>query len=232
MNAVVWFLTGDCGNGIKGDVPCFIQAHDPDAGVFLTGFYPVALAGLPAAALAMWRCAHPDQRRRVGALLLPAAILCAVTGVTEPIELTFVFVAPVLFVIHAVLTGLSLALVNLLEIRHGFVFSAGGLDYLFNYSIATRPLLLLPIAAAYGAIYYFLFRWAITRFNLRTPAGPPPNRPRTPAPTNPATHPPHDRFRPQLAVPPTSRRTRCTSPEPPWPACSSALSPARPLSWP
>ncbi|MDJ0342840.1 PTS transporter subunit EIIC [Streptomyces sp. H10-C2] len=168
LNLVLWYLTGDCG-GIKGDVPCFIQAHDPHAGSFLTGFFPVAMAGLPAAALAMWHCAHPDQRRRVATLLLPAAALSALTGVTEPIELSFVFVAFPLYLVHAVLTGLSLALVNWLGIRSGFVFSAGALDYFFNYSISTKPLLLLPISAAYGALYYVVFRFLITRFNLRTP---------------------------------------------------------------
>ncbi|MFI6528157.1 PTS transporter subunit EIIC [Streptomyces uncialis] len=169
LNAVVWYLTGDCGNGIKGDVPCFIQQHDPDAGVFMGGFFPVYMAGLPAAALAMWRSALPEHRRRVGALLLPAAAICSLAGVTEPIELTFAFVAFPLYVVHAVLTGLSLALVNLLDIHTGFVFSAGVIDYVLNYSISHRPLLLLPLALAYGALYYGIFRFAITRFDLRTP---------------------------------------------------------------
>ncbi|GAA3711699.1 PTS transporter subunit EIIC [Streptomyces sp. NEAU-PBA10] len=175
LNAVVWYLTGDCGDGIKGDVPCFIQQHDPDAGVFMGGFFPVYMAGLPAAALAMWRSALPEHRRRVGALLLPAAAICCLAGVTEPIELTFAFVAFPLYIVHAVLTGLSLAIVNLLDIHSGFVFSAGAIDYVLNYSISQRPLLLLPLALAYGALYYAIFRFAITRFDLRTPG-------RTPAP--------------------------------------------------
>ncbi|MCX4783932.1 PTS transporter subunit EIIC [Streptomyces sp. NBC_01264] len=200
LNAVVWYLTGDCGNGIKGDMPCFIQAHDPDAGVFMGGFFPVSMAGLPAAALAMWRSALPDQRRRVAALLLPAAAISALAGVTEPIELTFAFIAFPLYLVHAVLTGLSLALVNLLDIHAGFVFSAGALDYVFNYSISTRPLLLLPIALAYGAIYYALFRFAIVRFNLRTPGREP-----APAGQDEATAPtaPPDRHPPS----PATRRT-------------------------
>ncbi len=169
LNAVVWYLTGDCGGGVKGDVPCFIQKHDPHAGVFMGGFFPVYMAGLPAAALAMWRSALPEHRRRVGALLLPAAAICSLAGVTEPIELTFVFVAFPLYLVHAVLTGISLALVNLLDIHSGFVFSAGAIDYVLNYSISRRPLLLLPLALAYGVLYYGIFRFAITRFNLRTP---------------------------------------------------------------
>ncbi|MFF9436433.1 PTS transporter subunit EIIC [Streptomyces sp. NPDC014735] len=175
LNAVVWYLTGGCGGGIKGDVPCFIQQHDPDAGVFMGGFFPVYMAGLPAAALAMWRSALPEHRRRVGALLLPAAAICCLASVTEPIELTFAFVAFPLYVVHAVLTGLSLAIVNLLDIHSGFVFSAGAIDYVLNYSISQRPLLLLPLALVYGALYYAIFRFAITRFDLRTPG-------RTPAP--------------------------------------------------
>ncbi|MFI8932588.1 PTS transporter subunit EIIC [Streptomyces sp. NPDC053474] len=169
LNSIAWYLAGDCGSGIKGDVPCFIQAHDPDAGIFLGGFYPVYMAGLPAAALAMWRSALPEQRHRVGALLLPAAALCTLTGVTEPIELSFAFVAFPLYLIHAVLTGLSLAIVNLLDIHAGFVFSAGLIDYALNYSISARPLLLVPLTLAYGAIYYTIFRFVISRFNLRTP---------------------------------------------------------------
>ncbi|MFG2211008.1 PTS transporter subunit EIIC [Streptomyces sp. NPDC048638] len=177
LNAVVWYLSGDCGGGVKGDVPCFIQEHSPDAGVFMGGFFPVYMAGLPAAALAMWRSALPEHRRRVGALLLPAAAICSLAGVTEPIELTFAFVAFPLYLVHAVLTGLSLAIVNFLDIHAGFVFSAGAIDYVLNYSISQRPLLLLPLALAYGALYYGIFRFAITRFNLRTPG-------RTPAATN------------------------------------------------
>ncbi|WP_302185787.1 PTS transporter subunit EIIC [Streptomyces anulatus] len=168
-NAVVWYVAGECGNGVRGDIPCFFQQHDPDAGIYMTGFFPVSMAGLPAAAIAMWRSALPENRRRVGALLLPAAAMSAIVGVTEPIELAFAFTAWPLYLLHAVLTGASLALVNALDIHSGFVFSAGALDYVFNYAISEKPLLLLPISAGYGALYYVLFRFLISRFNLRTP---------------------------------------------------------------
>ncbi|MFE6273926.1 PTS transporter subunit EIIC [Streptomyces goshikiensis] len=168
-STVVWYVTGDCGDGVRGDMPCFLQQHDPDAGIFMTGFFPVAMAGLPAAALAMWRSALPEHRRRVATVLLPAAAMSAIAGITEPIEFAFAFISLPLLLIHAVLTGLSLALVNWLDVHSGFVFSAGLIDYLFNYPISTKPLLLLPISAAYGALYYTVFRFAITRFNLRTP---------------------------------------------------------------
>ncbi|MGW2686278.1 PTS transporter subunit EIIC [Streptomyces sp. NPDC001414] len=197
-NAVVWYVAGDCGNGVRGDIPCFFQQHDPHAGIFMTGFFPVSMAGLPAAAIAMWRSALPENRRRVAGLLLPAAAMSAIAGVTEPIELAFAFTAAPLYLVHAVLTGASLALVNALGIHSGFVFSAGALDYAFNYPISTKPLLLLPISAGYGALYYVLFRFLITRFNLRTPGRIPQQPPadgerisgtpdRTPGPA-PATH--------------------------------------------
>ncbi|MFJ4680576.1 PTS transporter subunit EIIC [Kitasatospora sp. NPDC088783] len=168
-SATLWFVAGDCGAGIHGDIPCFFQRHDPRAGTFMSGFFPIAMAGLPAAALAMWRSAHPAQRRRTAQLLLPAAAMSALTGVTEPIELAFAFTAFPLYVAHALLTASSLALANALDIHAGFVFSAGALDWALNYPIAHRPLLLLPLGALYAAAYYTLFRFAITRFDLRTP---------------------------------------------------------------
>jgi N-acetylglucosamine PTS system EIICBA or EIICB component len=98
-----------------------------------------------------------------------AALTSFVTGVTEPIEFSFLFVAFPLYVIHAVLTGTSLALVNALGVRDGFGFSAGAIDYVLNYRIAEQPLLLILIGLVYAVIYYLLFRWVITRWNLRTP---------------------------------------------------------------
>ncbi|MFF8786770.1 PTS transporter subunit EIIC [Streptomyces sp. NPDC015125] len=167
--AIVWYVTGDCGNGVKGDVACYLTQHDPHAGIFMGGFFPIAMFALPAAALAIWRSAPPLHRRRVAALMLPAAAMSALTGITEPIELAFAYTAPALYLAHATLTGLSLALVNFLGIHAGFFFSAGAIDYVFNYPLATRPLLLLPIGMIYGVLYYGLFRFTITHFNLRTP---------------------------------------------------------------
>lgn len=170
-STVVWYMAGDeCGEGLRGDVPCFFTARDPEAGIFLGGFFPIVLFALPAAALAMWRSAPPGARRRqAAALLLPAAALCAATGITEPIELAVAYSAPVLYVIHAILTGVSLAVVNALDIHAGFVFSAGAVDYVLQLPLATRGLLLLPIGVIFGAVYYVLFRWAISRFDLPTP---------------------------------------------------------------
>lgn len=167
VNSVVWFVFGTFG-GVTGDLNRFF-AHDPSAGAFMTGFFPIFMFGLPAAALAIWRTARPSQKKLVGGIMLSAALTAFITGVTEPIEFSFMFVAWPLYIIHAVLTGSSLALVNALGIHDGFTFSAGGIDYLLNLGIATKPLLLLPIGVGYALIYYFLFTWVIRKWNLRTP---------------------------------------------------------------
>jgi PTS system N-acetylglucosamine-specific IIC component len=168
INSVVWFLFGTY-HGVTGDLNRFITGHDPSAGAFMTGFFPIFMFGLPAAALAIWRTAHPSQKKLVGGIMLSAALTSFITGVTEPIEFSFMFVAWPLYLIHAFLTGTSLALVNALGIHDGFNFSAGGIDYLLNLGIATKPLLLIPIGIVYGLIYYFLFTWVIKRWNVRTP---------------------------------------------------------------
>ncbi|HEY3609157.1 MAG TPA: PTS transporter subunit EIIC [Pseudonocardiaceae bacterium] len=167
INAVVWTVFGTY-KGVSGDLNRFF-AHDPSAGGFMTGFFPIFMFGLPAAALAIWRTAHPSQKKLVGGIMLSAALTSFITGVTEPIEFSFMFVAWPLYLIHALLTGSSLALVNALGIHDGFSFSAGSIDYIINFGIATKPLLLIPIGIVYGLIYYFLFTWVIKRWNVRTP---------------------------------------------------------------
>ncbi len=167
INAVVWTVFGTY-HGVSGDLNRFF-AHDPSAGGFMTGFFPIFMFGLPAAALAIWRTAHPSQKKLVGGIMLSAALTSFITGVTEPIEFSFMFVAWPLYLIHALLTGSSLALVNALGIHDGFSFSAGSIDYIINFGIATKPLLLIPIGILYALIYYFLFTWVIKRWNVRTP---------------------------------------------------------------
>jgi N-acetylglucosamine PTS system EIICBA or EIICB component len=166
-NNIAWFLLGDF-NGITGDLNRFF-ARDPEAGIFMSGFFPVMMFGLPAACLAMYRSALPERRLAVGGLLFSMALTSFLTGVTEPIEFTFMFLAPGLYAVHAVLTGTSMVLMDILGVRLGFGFSAGLFDYLLNFNIASRPLLLLPVGAAYFAIYYLMFRFFIVRFNLPTP---------------------------------------------------------------
>ena len=167
LNSMMWFVIGDY-NGATGDLHRFF-AGDPTAGSFMTGFFPIMMFALPAGALAIWQEAKPSQKKIVGGIMLTGALTAMLTGVTEPLEFSFMFVAFPLYAIHAVLTGSSLALVNALGIRDGFSFSAGAFDYILNFGLAEKPLLLIPIGLAYAAIYYFLFRFVIRRWNLRTP---------------------------------------------------------------
>lgn len=172
LNSVPWFQFGDYtaadGSVAHGDIFRFL-AGDPTAGIFQAGFFPIMMFALPGAALAIVHTAKPDKRKIVAGIMGSAALVSFVTGVTEPLEFAFVYVAYPLYAIHAVLTGTALALVNALDVRSGFGFSAGAIDYLLNFRIAEKPVLLLLIGLGYGVVYYFLFRFVITRWNLRTP---------------------------------------------------------------
>lgn len=167
LNNIPWFILGDF-NGATGDIKRFF-AGDKTAGAFMSGFFPVMMFGLPAACLAMYRNALPGRRKAVGGLLLSLALTSFLTGVTEPIEFSFMFLAPVLYVIHAVLTGISMVVMDALGVKLGFGFSAGLIDYVLNFGLATQPLLLLPVGIVYFAIYYFAFSWSIRRWDLKTP---------------------------------------------------------------
>jgi PTS system N-acetylglucosamine-specific IIC component len=167
LNTVAYFVVGDY-QGKTGDLTRFF-AGDPTAGAFMSGFFPVMMFGLPAACLAMYHEALPERKKAVGGMLFSLALMSFLTGVTEPIEFSFMFLAPVLYAFHAVLTGLSEALMNALGVRLGYTFSAGLFDYVINFGKATKPLMLLPIGAVYALIYYAVFRFAIRRWNLQTP---------------------------------------------------------------
>ncbi|MFX1684772.1 N-acetylglucosamine-specific PTS transporter subunit IIBC [Paraburkholderia sp. A1RO-5L] len=173
LNSLVWFVFGSFtpaagGAAVTGDLHRFF-AGDPTAGGFMAGFFPVMMFGLPAACLAMLHEAPKERRAMVGGLLLSMALTSFLTGVTEPIEFTFMFLAPVLYGIHAVLTGLSLAICSLLNIKLGFTFSAGAIDYVLNYGLSTHGWEAIPLGIAYAVVYYVLFRFFIRRFNLPTP---------------------------------------------------------------
>ncbi|HEY8572311.1 N-acetylglucosamine-specific PTS transporter subunit IIBC [Phenylobacterium sp.] len=167
LNNLAWFLLGDY-QGVTGDLNRF-AAGDPTAGAFMAGFFPVMMFGLPAACLAMYHSAPPERRKAVGGMLLSVALTSFLTGVTEPIEFSFMFLAPALYAIHAVLTGVSMALMDALGVKLGFGFSAGLFDYLLNFNKATRPWLLIPVGLAYFGVYYGFFRLAIRVFDLKTP---------------------------------------------------------------
>ncbi|QBI52756.1 PTS system glucose-specific EIICB component [Streptomonospora litoralis] len=175
VNSVVWFVFGsytdpETGNVFHGEINRYL-AGDPTAGGFLSGFFPVLMFGLPAAALAMWRAAHPSQRAAVGGIMFSAALTAFVTGITEPIEFAFIFVAPVLFAVHVVLTGISMAILNALDAHLGFGFSAGLIDMLLNAfkSNTTGLLWILLMGAIYAVLYYVIFYFLITRMKLPTP---------------------------------------------------------------
>lgn len=172
LNSMPWFQFGEYtdanGEVWNGDIARFLHG-DPTAGAFMTGFFPIMMFALPAAALAIVHTSKAKNRKVIAGIMGSAALVSFVTGVTEPLEFAFVYVAYPLYAIHAVLTGTSLALVNALGIRDGFGFSAGAIDYVLNFRIAEKPLWLLVIGLGYAVVYYVLFRWVITRWQLRTP---------------------------------------------------------------
>ena len=167
LNNLAWFLVGDF-NGVTGDLKRFF-AGDPSAGMFMSGFFPVMMFGLPAACLAMYRTALPERRRATGGLLMSMGLTSFLTGVTEPIEFTFMFLAPMLYAVHALLTGAAMVTMDLLNIKLGFGFSAGLFDYVLNFNKSTHPLYLLPVGAVYFGLYYGIFHYCIVRFDLKTP---------------------------------------------------------------
>jgi PTS system N-acetylglucosamine-specific IIC component len=171
INSVVWFQFGDlynffCADGNTVGAACVKGAQ---GGQFMTGFFPIMMFGLPAAALAMYTTARAQNRKVVGGILFSAALTSIITGITEPIEFSFMFVAPVLYLLHAVLTGISAFITIALGIRDGFTFSAGAIDYLINFNIATQPILLLVIGAVFAVVYYFSFAFIIRALDIPTP---------------------------------------------------------------
>ncbi len=172
LNSYFWFGLGDftnaAGDVVTGDLNRFF-AGDPTAGVFMAGFFPVMMFGLPGAALAMYLTAKSEKRGQVGGVLLSVALTSFLTGITEPLEFMFMFMAPVLYVIHALLTGLSLALANTFGIYAGFGFSAGLFDMVLNWGLATKPVMLLMLGAIYFLAYFGIFFALIKTFNLKTP---------------------------------------------------------------
>ncbi|MER5732308.1 PTS transporter subunit EIIC [Streptomyces sp. NPDC002138] len=172
VNTVAWFQIGDftdaAGAVVHGDLNRF-WAGDASAGQFMTGFFPIMMFGLPAAALAIAHAARPERRKAVTGMMVSLALTSFVTGVTEPIEFSFMFIAPVLYAIHAVLTAVSMAVTWALGVHAGFTFSAGLIDLGLGWNKATSPWLIIPIGLVFAAVYYVGFRFAITKFNLPTP---------------------------------------------------------------
>ncbi|MEV5889742.1 PTS transporter subunit EIIC [Nonomuraea fuscirosea] len=173
VNSVVWYVVPQCevnGRVLGGDWNCYFGG-DPTSGHFMAGFFPVMMFALPAAALAMWRAAPKHRRATVGGIMLSAALASFVTGITEPIEFAFIFVAPLLLVVHAILTGLAMALTTLIGGQLGFGFSAGLLDLLLNAGKSNTENLagILILGVIYGVVYYVVFTFLIRRLNIMTP---------------------------------------------------------------
>lgn len=168
LNSVFWFdVAGinDIGNFWAG------TGTLGQTGMYMSGFFPVMMFGLPAAAFAMYRCAKTNKKKAAAGILLAAALSSFVTGVTEPLEFAFMFLAPALYVAHALLTGISMAVVAALPVRAGFNFSAGLVDWILSFAspMALNPLYLLGIGLVFGVIYYLVFVVMIKKFDLKTP---------------------------------------------------------------
>lgn len=178
--APFWFefgqYTNHAGELVRGDQRIWMaQLKDGvpfTAGAFTTGKYPFMMFGLPAAALAIYKNARPERKKVVGGLMLSAALTSFLTGITEPLEFSFLFVAPLLYVIHVFLAGSSFLIMHLLDVKIGMTFSGGFIDYilygLLNWD-RTHALLVIPVGLVYAVVYYFLFSFAIKKFNLKTP---------------------------------------------------------------
>jgi len=173
LNSVFWFQLGEytyLKDGVEvvanGDLHRFF-AGDKTAGIYMSGFYIVMMFGLPAMAYAIYLNTPKGSRKKVGAILAGVAFTAFLTGITEPLEFLFLFAAPLLFLLHALLTGLALAVAQLLDIHAGFGFSAGFIDYVINYKLATNPLLILPLGALFALIYFVSSYYTIKIFKLR-----------------------------------------------------------------
>lgn len=170
LNSVFWF---DIAN--INDIGKFLGTTEGgvygQTGMYLAGYFPVMMFGLPAAAIAMIHTAKEEKKKIAAGILLSAALSSFFTGVTEPLEFTFMFLAPGLYVIHALLTGISMAVVAMLPVRAGFNFSAGLVDWILSFKspFAQNPLWLIPIGLVTALVYYVVFRFAIVMFNLKTP---------------------------------------------------------------
>ena len=165
LNSFIWFVFGEYTNPVTGavatgDLNRFF-AGDPSAGMFM-------MFGMPAVALAMYHAAKPENRAKIGGMLASVAFTAFLTGITEPIEFMFMFLAPGLYVVHAILTGLSLAVTYSLGVLDGFGFSAGFIDYVIDWGLATKPEMILVIGVGVFILYYGIFSWAIRQFDIPT----------------------------------------------------------------
>ncbi|WP_091614470.1 glucose-specific PTS transporter subunit IIBC [Marinococcus luteus] len=174
-----WFEFGsyvnEAGETVNGDQRIFFEQMKDGvpftAGTFMTGKFPFMMFGLPAAALAIYHCARPENKKMVAGIMGSAALTSFLTGITEPLEFSFLFVAPLLFAIHAIFAGFSFMIMQLLDVKIGMTFSGGVIDFLLFGIVPNRTewWLVIPVGLCFALIYYFGFRFAIQKFNLMTP---------------------------------------------------------------
>jgi PTS system N-acetylglucosamine-specific IIC component len=172
LNSVFWFQLGDyhyIKDGVdmvaNGDLHRFF-AGDKSAGVYMAGFYVVMMFGLPALALAIYLTTPKEYRKKAGAILIGVAFTSFLTGVTEPLEFMFMFVAPLLYALHAILTGFALAISQALDIHAGFGFSAGFIDYVINYKLSQNGWMIIPLGIVFATVYFSISYLVIKKFNL------------------------------------------------------------------
>lgn len=161
------YIDPNTGKEVTGEIARYLQG-DPAAGN-LAGGYLFKMWGLPAAALAIWHTAKPENKKKIGGIMISAALTSFLTGITEPIEFAFLFVAPILYVLHAALSGIAFAVCLAFGIKHGTTFSHGLIDYIVLFPQSSKALWLLVIGPMWGALYYTVFRVVIKKFNLKTP---------------------------------------------------------------
>ena len=174
LNNVFWFNIAGIddiarfwqGASYQGDPVTIAGYH---AGMYQAGFFPIMMFGLPAGAFAIYKNARPERKKAIGSLMLAAGVAAFFTGVTEPLEFSFMFVAFPLYVIHAVLTGISVAIAAAMDWMAGFNFSAGFVDFILSWPLGTKPYMLIVQGLVFAVIYYFVFDFAIKKFNLMTP---------------------------------------------------------------
>ncbi|WHZ03440.1 glucose-specific PTS transporter subunit IIBC [Neobacillus sp. YX16] len=175
-----WYEFGEyatkAGEVVRGDQRIFMaqitdNVQNLTAGTFMTGKFPFMMFGLPAAALAIYHEAKPEKKVFVGGLMASAALTSFLTGITEPIEFSFLFVAPILFGIHAIFAGFSFMIMHMLDVKIGMTFSGGLIDYILFGLInpQTNAWIVIPVGLVFAVVYYFGFRFAIRTFNLKTP---------------------------------------------------------------
>lgn len=172
LNNLIWFVFGEYTNPVtgaivRGDLSRFF-AGDPTAGGFMAGGFPVMMFGLPAVAFAIYRTAKPENRPKIAGALISMAFTSFLTGITEPIEFSFMFLAPVLYMVHAFLFGVSMFVCHEAGVLIGCSFSMGFVDYLLNWGLATNPELIIPIGIVFGLLYYVIFTQVIVYFDLPT----------------------------------------------------------------